>query len=123
MSGIIGDASNHRPGAWYGPDTTSNAGRLPMSGAEFNATRDKANAERAGVNTETGAVKTPFAIIAHNLGPVAGITKEGAEALARYLTGIMERCDKLEAQVQELQNQMTLVRGLPPFMAKAEHRG
>jgi prefoldin subunit 5 len=40
----------------------------------------------------------------------------------QQILDLIEKTNKLEAQVQELQNQMTLLRGLPPFMAKAEHR-
>lgn len=108
-------------GAWQGPDNTINAGRT-ITPAEFESYRQQGEATRQGVNLENGEVKSVEAMILHNLGPVAGISLEGARALAKYLVGIYDRLDKAEAQVQELRNQLTLLRGLPPFMANVEQR-
>jgi hypothetical protein len=54
------------------------------------------------------------------LGPVAGIPHAAAHKPAKYLTGIMERCDQLEMKVQGLQDQ--LARKNPPHLARVEKR-
>jgi len=92
----------------WGADTTVHAGEPAMSGETFNRIRQEAADKRAAVQ-----------VAASDLGSVlanAGVPKVAAQALVR-------KVGELEAEVQEVKNQLSLLRGLPPFMKDVEHRG
>jgi hypothetical protein len=86
---------------WTGPDPTLNAGRT-LSGDEFNKLRADAEAAR-----QAGTVQPdqPLAVQLAN----SGLPKQAAQIIANKL--------------DELAVQLSLLRNLPPRMAKAERRG
>jgi hypothetical protein len=91
----------------WGVDTTIHAGEPAMSGEKFNQLRQQAADKRARVQ----GVATDLVSVLAN----AGLPKVAAQALCRKIS-------ELEGEVEELKNQVTLLRGLPPFMKNAEQR-
>jgi hypothetical protein len=94
-------STSSSPTVPWGADTTVHAGEPAMTGAQFNAIREKANAERADLHAQGFA--DLFSVLAN-----AGVPKVAAQAIAQ--------------EIQELKNQVSLLRGLPPFMKDVEQR-
>jgi hypothetical protein len=104
---------------WAGPAT--NKKRPEFTGETFNAIREKSNAERAAVVQQTG--KTPAEQLYSEMWGNRLFPLDAVKFLVRQFSALIEKTNKLEAQVKELQVQLSLVRGLPPFMKNVEHRG
>ena len=83
-------------GDWQGPAT--NKKREPMTGEQFNAQRQQSADKQAAADSDLVSVLSN-----------AGLPKIAAQVLA--------------SKIQELETQVTLLRGLPPFMKNVEHRG
>jgi hypothetical protein len=119
---VSNEAAGRPSPAWLGPDNTINAGRT-MSGAEFNALRDKAAAERAGVkifNDGAYRQRSPYEQLGTELGPGCGLPLPAARLLAREISSLIDRCNKLERHIEVLQAQR--VRQNPPHLSKIEKR-
>jgi hypothetical protein len=78
---------------WAGPQTNK-----PRPAFDFNAAREKAAAEQAATDSDLVSVLSN-----------CGLPKLAAQVLGR--------------RIQELELQLTLLRNLPPHLAKAERRG
>jgi len=105
---------------WTQPDTRL-SGRPEFTGETFNRLRKKGDAARAKIGLAPANLTPAERLYAEMWGQRI-FSLDGVQFLTRELSTLIETNNKLEAQVQELQNQMTLLRGLPPHMAKAEHR-
>lgn len=81
---------------WQGPAT--NKKREPMTGEQFNAQRQQSADKQAAADSDLVSVLTN-----------AGVPKLAAQAIAQ--------------EIQELKNQLSILRGLPPFMKNVEQRG
>ncbi|MGA8490408.1 MAG: hypothetical protein WB711_08310 [Terriglobales bacterium] len=104
---------------WTQPDTKL-SGRPEFTGETFNAIREKANAARAGVvqqTTKTPAERLYSEMLGHRL-----FNLDAIKFLVRELSSLIETNNRLEAEGQELKNQMSLLRGLPPHMKNTEQR-
>lgn len=86
---------------WIGPDTTINAGRV-MTGAEFNEYCKRGEADR---QAGTAQADQSLAVQLAN----TGLPKQAAQIIA--------------AQIDEIKVQLSLLRNLPPHLAKSERRG
>jgi hypothetical protein len=107
----------------WGADTTVNAGKPPMSGAEFDALRERGIAERAGVRVASDGAnrqQSPYEQLGNELGPGCGLPALAARVLAREISALIDRCNKLEGHIEALQSQ--LARKNPPHLAKIEKR-
>jgi hypothetical protein len=86
---------------WIGPDTTINAKRT-MTGDEFNRLRADADATR-----QAGIVQADQSLDVQLMN--AGLPAQAARIIA--------------AKLDEIKVQLSLLRNLPPHMAKQERRG
>ena len=92
-------------GTWGGPNPRRP--RPAMTGEQFDTIR-KESAEQRDAAPKMSAMNK--------------IARGDSAALVGELESLIARVSKLEGQLQEAQNQLTLLRGLPPFMANVERR-
>jgi hypothetical protein len=104
---------------WAGPQT--NKKRPEFTGETFNALREKGKQERAAVGFAP-AGQTPAEQLYSEMWGNRLFNLDAIKFLVRQFAPLIEKTNRLEAQVQELQNQLTLLRGLPPFMKNVEQR-
>jgi hypothetical protein len=103
---------------WAGPDTSKP--KPDFTGEDFTALRNKSNAERAAVVQPTG--KTPAERLYAEMWGNRLFSLDGVKFLTRELSALIEKTNVLEAELQEAKNQISLLRGMPPFMKGVEQR-
>lgn len=103
---------------WTQPDTRL-SGRPEFTGETFNAIREKANAGRAAAATPISQ-QTPAGQLYSEMWGHRLFNLDAIKFLVRQFSALIEKTNRLEAQVESLQQQ--LASAAPPHLRKHEKR-